>query len=190
LGKYLVLLAIDSVVFSITSALSGDGYTLAVLNRPPDGNGEVQVSAFRYDAGSGSWEKLGEDIVGDGDISINGAGQSLALSEDGNMLVMGFFNAVCDLGQNCGRVRILSFKSGSWSQIGQDIFGRQPNVNLGLSVAITNDGLTVAAGEPFSGSADGSRFHLGKVMMLRMGPDGIWTSIASEKGKKQVGHFM
>lgn len=147
---------------SLSSAVSGDGETVALMSRTKPGNSAISVSVYRF---NGEWRKLGESIVGDGDISINGIGQSLALSHRGNILVIGFFNSACEAGENCGRVQVHTFR-GEWQQIGTDVVGDEPNVMLGLSVAISANGKTIVAGAPYGNGADGL-IHIGMVKVLR-----------------------
>ena len=154
----------DGQVTSLSSAVSGDGNTVALMSRTVPGSLNIKVTVYCF---SGEWKKLGKDIMGDGDISINGSGQALALSQKGNTLVIGFFNVNCDLGKNCGRVQVYSFKDGAWSQLGSDLVGEMPNAFLGLSVAISNNGKTIATGAPYDNGADGT-IHLGKVKFFNM----------------------
>ena len=165
----------DGKVISLSSAVSRDGNTVALMNRVAPGNATMNVSVYRF---NGEWRKLGQDIVGEGDISINGIGQALALDQRGNTLVVGFFNAACDVGENCGRVQVHQFQNGTWSQLGSDVIGEAANSYLGLSVAISNNGRTIVAGAPYN-NGDNGEVHLGKVRVLRFAK-GEWESLGTD----------
>jgi len=176
----------DGETISLASAVSGDGNTVALMNRIARGNSAIHVSVYRF---NGEWRKLGEDILGTGDISINGVGQALALSHKGNALVIGFFNAPCDLGVNCGMVQVHAFKDGAWSQLGTDIVGEEPNIYLGLSVEMSRNGQTIAIGAPYNNGADG-QVHLGKVKVLRLVESdwkAVGTDIEGDEMRDQLG---
>lgn len=147
---------------SFSSTLSGDGTTIAVALRI-DRQEVVRISVYRYDS-TGTWNKLGGNIAGVG--KQDGVGKSLALSEDGNTLATGFFDEHCDLGDNCGHVRVYIFDGSGWIQRGEDIVGDKPSEFFKWSLAISNDGLTIATGSALSHGENNKRY-CGKVRVFR-----------------------
>jgi hypothetical protein len=77
----------------------------------------------------------------------------VALTSDGSTLTIGANAADSGGFTNNGLVRIFENQSGTWIQIGGDIVGNADSRNLGVGVAISSDGKTIAAGGPFSTDA-------------------------------------
>lgn len=133
----------DSSGYSIS--LSGDGSIVAIgayynggaTNSP--GSGHVRV----YKNLSNVWTQVGLDIYGEG----NGDhfGESVSLSNDGNVLVVGaVYND--ENGSDSGHVRVYQNISGAWTQIGLDMDGEGIGDNFGISLSLSGDGSTVAIG--------------------------------------------
>ena len=158
IGK--VIGEMDIGAMSISSTILGDGTTAAVATRTKDD--KIIVHIYFY-ATATDWVQIGEDIVGPG--SIDGVGKLIALSETGNTIVIGFFNVVCKLGENCGKVRVYSYEGNSWIQLGKDIVGNAVQGFLGWSVMTLNDGLIIASGAPISHIDNGIQ-HPGKVRVF------------------------
>jgi hypothetical protein len=157
----------------IASSISGDGTTVAVGAR--EKSGDIIVRVLFFDPATG-WAQIGNDITGKG--SIDAVGKSIALSKTGQMVVVGFYNEACDAGENCGHVRVYTFAANTWNQVGQDIVGTTDQGFLGWSVAMSNDGLTVAAGAPISHGDDGTD-HPGKVKVFRL-ENSTWVQVGSD----------
>lgn len=87
--------------------------------------------------------QIGDNIVGKG--SKDQSGNGLALSEDGSTVVVGA-RLNSDNGTRAGHIRVFRNISGSWSQIGNDIYGEYPFFQEGESVALSSDGNIVATG--------------------------------------------
>ena len=49
-------------------------------------------------------------------------------------------------GKNSGTVKVYEINSGSWEQIGSDIYGEKNGDSSGGSVSLSNDGTIVAIG--------------------------------------------
>lgn len=133
----------DSSGYNIS--LSGDGSIVAIgayFNGGATnsaGSGHVRV----YKNLSNVWTQVGLDIYGEG----NGDhfGESVSLSNDGNVLVVG--SPLNDgNGPNAGLVRVYQNISGAWTQIGFDLDGEGIDDNFGFSVSISSDGSTIAIG--------------------------------------------
>jgi len=76
-------------------------------------------------------------------------GQSIALSEDGQVMVVG----APDASDNTGIVRIYEWRDGSWIS-GGSLFGRNEGDQFGYALALSADGRVLAVSEPtYNGSA-------------------------------------
>lgn len=133
--------------------LSSDGMVLAVGATLNNGKGKDSGHARVFEWKDGEWARLGQDI--DGEAKFDQSGHSVSLSSDGTVLVVGApFN---DAGGNrAGQARIYKFENGLWEPVGDAIYGDAAEDYLGYSVAISGDGLTVAAGAPLSDGAAGA----------------------------------
>ena len=139
--------------FGFSIHYSGDGHRLAIGG--PKNNGIGHVRVFEY---SGSdWAQLGQDV--DGEAAGDQSGISVALSDDGNILVVGA-NANDGTGLDAGHVRVYKYGLAGWKQIGVDLDAEALGDELGWSVAISGDGSRVAAGAK---SNDGNGTSAGHV---------------------------
>lgn len=139
-------------------SLSGDATTLAI---GAFGNDEVGPDAghariFRWNAGAGAWQQLGGDI--NGLAEGNGAGTSVSLASDGNVVAVGEPRS----GAARGQVRVFSWNANTsaWDLVGAAVAGEANADNFGGSVSLSADGLTMAVGGP--GNA-GNGFGAGHV---------------------------
>jgi hypothetical protein len=129
-------------------SLSGDGSVVAIGAPLHNGAAGVDSGTTRvYTFNGGVWTQRGTDI--DGDAAGNQSGRDVALSDDGNTVVIG----APWTGAQSGQVRVFTFASGSWAQRGTTISGRGPGL-FGASVAVSGDGTIFASGAPtFTGPA-------------------------------------
>ncbi len=98
-------------------------------------------ACLRFDGGS--WIQLGGDI--DGEAADNRSGYSVALSGDGNTLVVGApFND--GNGGSAGQARVYDWDGSAWVQRGVDIDGEAAGDKSGCSVALSGDGNTLVVG--------------------------------------------
>ena len=126
-------------------SLNSDGTRLAVGATANDGSavdaGHVRV----YELNGGVWEQLGEDI--DGEATEDRFGRAVALSADGNKIVIGGYTND-EAGVDAGHVRIFELVSGNWKQIGNDIDGNEAGDWAGLTVDCSGDCNRVVVGAP------------------------------------------
>jgi hypothetical protein len=139
-------------------SISSDGLTVAIgayqVDVAIEGPGYVQV----YQLVGTTWTQVGVDIVGP--TAGGRFGFSVALTPDAKFLTIGA-NAVDGGGlMTNGLVRTFENISGTWTQVGGDIIGDADNRNLGVSVAISSDGTTIALGGPLSD--DGMNTNVGE----------------------------
>ncbi len=131
-------------------ALSDDGTILAVgewKNTGPLGANQGQVRVYELAGGGGgnSWVQKGSDI--NGEAAGDNFGTAVDLSEDGLTLAVGA-PANGGAGSFAGHVRVFTFASNTWTQLGSDINGFSSSNQFGSSVALSADGTTVAIGAP------------------------------------------
>jgi hypothetical protein len=148
-----------SVRFGSSVAISADGMTVAggsgYSRSVPDNNGLSDPLAGRAQVNmyeNGRWVQKGQSIVG---TQCRSLGWSTALSGDGNRWVVGTpdvagsGDARCndiDYGSKQGIVHVFDFvNGGEWAQVGSAITGSQPGSQLGQAVAISRNGLRIAA---------------------------------------------
>jgi MYXO-CTERM domain-containing protein len=160
-------------------ALSSNGYTLAVAAPDNTGNaarsGHVRVYRYNNAVGEvGAWGQLGGDIDGEG--SGDQSGQSIALSSDGNVLVVGTPETDAN---SSGHVSVYYYDEFNrvWTQVGADINGESEGDQSGSSVDASSDGLTVAVGSIYNNGAKGA--NSGHVRVYKY--DGsFWLQLGSD----------
>lgn len=130
--------------FGSSAAISGDGLTV-VIGAPVEGQSVGAAWVFVRSAGSTSWT-LEQKLVGTGNTGGSQQGNSVAISANGNTIVIG---GPAD-NSNIGALWVFRRVAGVWTQDGSKITGsgRTGSPNLGFSVAISADGETIAAGGP------------------------------------------
>jgi uncharacterized repeat protein (TIGR01451 family) len=153
--------------------LSADGNT-AVVGGYGGGTGG---GAWVFTRSGGVWTQQGAKLVGSGAAGDAGQGSSVALSADGNTVVVG---GPFDNGR-VGAVWVLARSGGVWTQQGSKLVGSGAAGNgaeQGSSVALSAEGNTAIVGGPAdnSGSGPGAAW-----VFTRSG--GVWT----QQGSKLVG---
>ena len=125
-------------------SLSSDGSIVAV-GAPGYGIGSGLTRVYKNV--SGTWTKVGSDIFGP-NFNDNGGG-SISLSGDGSILAIGYPNND-NYGNvvNSGSVSVYKNVSGTWMQIGSNIYGEVAGDISGYSVSLSNDGSIIAIGSP------------------------------------------
>lgn len=125
--------------------MSSDGTRVAIgvpdhSNETNEKAGLVQI----YDYG-GQWVQVGSDVMGDSSFLYFGS--SVALSEDGNCVVVGATGYNYTNSTYNGLVRVYDWTGSDWSQRGDDIYGG-PYDALGFSVDLSSNGSRMAIGAP------------------------------------------
>jgi len=137
--------------------LSDDGMTLAISTKTSDHSGWYDAGHVQvYTWNNGAWEQKGSDILGEPTNHYDIFGAALALSGDGNTLIVGSPNKQ----SKAGSVSVYNWKDGSWQKLGNDIMGEASNDENGRSVDINYDGTAIIMGArgssshgPFTGQA-------------------------------------
>lgn len=127
-----VVLSSDGKIVAAGSKENSDSATKA---------GHVQI--HEYNDVTEQWEQLGDAITGENENDFTGG--IISLSSDGETIAIGSPWNEDNGGFRSGHVRIFTFDRASshWIQTGTDIDG-QTNDNIGSSVSLSADGLTVA----------------------------------------------
>ena len=155
-------------------ALSDDGTTLAVgewRNTGPLGANQGQVRVYEFSGGV--WVQKGSDI--NGEAAADNFGIAVDLSEDGLTLAVGA-PSNGGAGSLAGHVRVFTYASDTWSQLGADLDGESGNDQFGSSVALSANGRTVAIGAPSDRNTAGN-LESGQVSVYSYSAS--WTQVGS-----------
>lgn len=151
-------------------ALSSDGLRIAIggpfCGAIDNRRGRVQV----YDYINGTWVQVGGNINGLGGFHY--FGESVALSSDGNTLVVGS----PQWGTGPGNIRIFKLINGNWFQEGLTLFGVNYGENFGYDVAISSDGTIVSGSAPYYNHPDTT--NKGEVRVFQ-NTGGSWSQLGS-----------
>jgi hypothetical protein len=158
-------------------AISDEG--TAVVGGPSDRSDSVTLTgaAWVFTRSGGMWTQQGPKLVGSASVQDAGQGFSVAISADGNTVLVGAPN---DGGAPTpqGAVWVFTRSAGVWTQQGLKLGGqdRVGNARQGYSVALSADGNTAL----FGGDEDDSSTGAAWVFVRTAG---IW----SQQGPKLVG---
>ena len=134
------------------AVISDDGTTVA-LSSTTMNNSTGFVRVYSWD--SSSWVQKGETLYGEAEGDE--FGYSIALSQDGNTLVVGAPFNDHDSFNNPGKVKAYSWTGTSWEQIGEDITGDIDGDWCGYSVAMASTNFIIAVGDRnYDGIAGGN----------------------------------
>jgi len=156
--------------------ISADGKIVAVgakYSKKNDNAGQVKV--YEYDDFAMGWNQLGSSIVGEDENDASG--HSVALSSDGLTVAIGA-PANGGNGFSSGHVRVYKWVDSEWSQVGQDINGRNAGDEAGHAVALSADGSTLAVGSPYN---DGNGANSGMVQAYQWNDNSYdWAPLGKE----------
>jgi len=137
-------------------SLSGDGKILAIGAPGNDVDANIfnsgQVRVYGWDEVALNYNQIGQAITGGG--AGDSLGQSLALSEDGNTLVVGASQWPDSDGPGYVKTYRWDKAAMNYQQIGQLIPGKASGDEFGFSVSLSADGQTLAVGAPGSFTGD------------------------------------
>ncbi len=163
-------------------SLSNDGNRIAI--GAPNNQGYYgHTRVYEFNAGTDTWVQLGDDL--DGDRTGGHSGASVALSGDGNRVVVG---APRD-STYTGHVKIYELVNGGWTQLGPTLSGDEYYTSLGSSVSISDSGHRIVVGAHYD-FLNGDRF-VGSVGVFEYIPDvDEWVLVGSElKGEEYFDLF-
>jgi len=143
--------------FGTSVAISSNGNTIASGAYQNDGNGynSGHVRVYRYI--NDKWTQLGSDI--DGEASNDESGSSIALSGNGNTIIIGAA-ANDGNGNRSGHIRVFELKNNNWVQKGTDIDGEAIGDRFGWSVGISENGNIISVGAIFNDGNGSSSGHV------------------------------
>lgn len=149
--------------------LSGDGTTVAfgapntVVSPFTSFTGNVEV----YQLQGNTWVQKGGDINGDG--SIIKFGQSVSLSDDGNIVAIGQTGDPSNINvSQIGKVKVYQFVNNQWTQIGNTILGQAERDEFGWRVSLSASGTILAISSATS-----------NVVVVYQLNGGVWTQIGN-----------
>jgi sugar lactone lactonase YvrE len=152
-------------------ALSADGYT-AIVGAPSD---NVSAgAAWIFTRSNGTWSQQGNKLFGSDIAGAAHLGNAVAISSDGNTVAIGGFED----NSGAGAVWVFTRSNGVWSQQGAKLIGAgaSGSARQGFSVALSDDGNTLAEGGNADNDDDGA-------VWIFTRSAGVWTS----QGSKLVG---
>ncbi|MCX6252219.1 MAG: T9SS type A sorting domain-containing protein [Bacteroidetes bacterium] len=157
-------------------AISADGNTFVTGGMIDNG---YLGAAWVYTRNGNDWVQQGAKLVGSDNIDASEQGSSVAISSDGNTVVIG--------GQgdfmNEGAAWVFTRNNGTWSQQGAKIYTESSTspILVGKSVAITPDGNTVLISGPGHNGSEGIVWVCTRI-------NGTWTpQISTLYGSGTVG---
>jgi hypothetical protein len=172
--------------FGSAIAMSSDGNRV-VVGAPNHNNskGQVRVYAYGTDESPTGWSQVGGDIDGEAQTNNNymygyfqgeSFGSAIAMSADGNRIVIGTGNTMYD-GQSSARAYEYGAPSSlnGWSQIGGDLTSEEQHDQFGSTVTMSADGNRIvigASGGDVTGDAGnyfGTYHDVGFVRVLQYG---------------------
>jgi hypothetical protein len=152
-------------------ALSADGNTAIVSGY---GDNSFAGAAWVYTRSAGVWSQQGSKLVASDAVGVARFGKSVAISADGNTVIVGgpYDNA------DTGAAWVFTRSGGVWSQQGSKLVGTGAvgAAEQGWSVGISADGTTAIVGGAFDDADAGAAW-----VYRRSG--GVW----SQQGGKLVG---
>lgn len=137
----------------VVVAISANGQRAVTATSTLDssaGASSGRARVFQWTESSGSWEQIGQDLLGE--VENDRFGTAVTISADGNTIAVsasfsnnGGYTQV----EQAGYVKIFRFNqnapsSSSWDKM-QTLNGREVNSSMGLEVALSADGNTLTA---------------------------------------------
>jgi hypothetical protein len=179
--------------FGVSVALSADGGT-ALVGSEDDGTipgiFPNQGAAWVFTRSGSSWSQQGPKLTGSGETGAGAFGESVALSADGNLAVIGapsdgqtFTNGTLG-GNQIGAVWTFTRSGSTWSARGPKLVPAAAggNAYFGSSVAVSANAGILAVGGPGDSSGSGAvwayRFNTKAVIIAR--PLSSWLLLGSK----------
>ena len=149
--------AADNDQFGMSVAMSSDGNTVIVGARYDDhAGGEDAGSAYIFTRSGFTWTQQAK-LVASGANANECFGQSVAISSDGNTVIVGASGLIVSGGMTAGAAYIFTRSGSAWTQQAK-LVAHVTNLyeGFGGSVAMSSDGNTAIVGEPYSDNVNGS----------------------------------
>jgi hypothetical protein len=176
--------------FSQILSISGDGYSVALGNPSRTGVREDDTCIVRvYKFKNNDWTLVGKEIIGYKNYNRTSSsfGESISLNYDGSTVAIGANTRDDGLnGQytHVGSVVIYTMKNETWTQVGDEIFGRtgRAGTRFGNSVSISNDGNIIAVGAHW---ANDNADDCGNVTVYKKNNNDSWVAIGLITGVRE-----
>ncbi|MDD7915535.1 T9SS type A sorting domain-containing protein [Polaribacter ponticola] len=145
-----------------------------------------------YNFENNDW-KLDNEIFGEAEE--DNSGNSVSISGDGTILVIGAANNDGN-GNNSGHARIYKHENNSWNVYGEDINGEAAYDLSGFSVSLSKNGNRVAIGATTNDGDDGNDIDSGHVRLYEDGVSSInkwfssWNDYDGEASVDQFGYSV
>lgn len=130
-----------------TVAISATHYPQSTVHR-----GVVNI----YKEFNGEWNQIGDGIQGEFDEDQSG--WDIDLSNNGNTIAIGSIGNDNN-GENAGQVRVFFYENGSWSQMGQSIYGEHKHLSFGWNLDMSENGQYIVVGAPIDWTGIQTEFH-------------------------------
>ena len=175
----------DGDDFGGAVVISADGHTVIIGASGPFGAAGYS-GVYRFT--NGAWAQLGSDI--DGEAAGDRSGGSVAMSDDGNTVIVGAERNDGANGSSSGHARIFNYDvtTDSWDQVGGDIDGEAANDRSGGAVAMSADGNTVIIGAYSNDGANGSSSGHARIFNYDVTTD-TWDQVGGDIDGEAVGDF-
>lgn len=136
-------------------ALSADGNT-AVIGGPSDN--EYTGAIWIWTRSAGVWSQQSGKLIGSGAVCCANQGNAVAISADGNTVLVGGSGDDSSNGSPVGAAWVWTRTGGVWSQQGSKLIGSDATgaAGQGTSVALSADGNTAIIGGPSDNSSVGA----------------------------------
>lgn len=171
--------------FSVS--LSSDGTKLATGTQFNSEQGYNKGKVRVFENIQGTWTQLGNSIFGNNSGSLSG--YCVSLSGDGNKVAIGAPYSSGN-GNMTGQVRVFEYESGTWSQLGDDIYGAAQHDQSGHSVSLSNNGNILAIGSPRNSDLADTAGHV-RIFQYNSGSwSQLGNTIQGENSYDQSGHSV
>jgi hypothetical protein len=131
--------------FGESVALTPDGQSLIVGAASNDAAGVNAGAATIYDWDGNDYSLRGAPI--NGEAAEDRSGSAVSISDDGNTVAIGA-DSNDGQGTTSGHARVYQWTGTQWQQRGQDVDGNASIDRFGRGLALSADGMILAAGAP------------------------------------------
>ena len=175
--------------FGASVALSDDGVWLAASAPKNDVGGAAANAGHArvFELVSTTWTQRGADI--DGEVAGDLSGQSLALSANGQRMVIGSHNSDV-AATDAGRIRVFDYSGSAWTLVGSAVNGTAAHSNFGWAVDINSAGDQIVVG---ARNSDSPATDAGSVTAFTL-ISGTWTqrgqTITGTAASEQAGYAL
>lgn len=176
---------ISSERFGTSVDITADGNLLAIGARTNSVSAATSGAVRMYEWNNNDWQQKGGTIYGD--LSGQGLGQYIDISDDGSTVAIGapFRSLGLNAWETIGLVRVYHWNDtlNDWEQLGSDLTGIQDGDWFGRSVSLSADGSRLAVGANYS-SAFGGYAGYARVFAL---DNGDWLLEHTFEGSNEEG---